>query len=331
MYSVNADEVNEADPKNSVFRETEKLYRIPPEPSKRERKKPGIKKETDFSNVIDFENIANNTPENRELIVPVELKVGVNSPFANVENLRAYTLSNIPGLYFIPNPFSPQQQKYWIKRCLKDFTVGNQTNVSNLSRLSYAEQNPEVKEEDIPDFLWTEYNPQFKEQLRWATLGYHFQWTPRKYLDEYKGEFPDDLRDLCRELAKLLNYDMVPEAATLNFYPISKQSMSAHLDDAEDDMSKPIVSVSFGNTVVFLIGGRTRKVKPTALFIRSGDVVLMGGESRYCYHGVPRMLQSTAPNFLKPEFNEDPLWNDCAEYISDCRINMNVRQVRIHK
>lgn len=30
-------------------------------------------------------------------------------------------------------------------------------------------------------------------------------------------------------------------------------------DDAEDDLSKPIVSASFGNTVVFLIGGPTRE------------------------------------------------------------------------
>ena len=56
--------------------------------------------------------------------------------------------------------------------------------------------------------------------------------------------------------------------------------MGGHVDDGEYTMEKPIVSVSFGNTVVFLIGGMQRDVTPTALFIRSGDVVVMGGEWR---------------------------------------------------
>lgn len=36
---------------------------------------------------------------------------------------------------------------------------------------------------------------------------------------------------------------MICEAATLNYYPVAKQCMGGHKDDAEDDMSKPIVSV----------------------------------------------------------------------------------------
>lgn len=44
---------------------------------------------------------------------------------------------------------------------------------------------------------------------------------------------------------------------------------------------------------MFLIGGRTKDVKPTAVFLRSGDAVIMGGESRYCVHGVPRIIKGT--------------------------------------
>ena len=32
--------------------------------------------------------------------------------------------------------------------------------------------------------------------------------------------------------------------------------------------------------------------KPTALLIRSGDVVIMSGVSRLCYHGIPRILST---------------------------------------
>ena len=62
--------------------------------------------------------------------------------------------------------------------------------------------------------------------------------------------------------------------------------MGGHVDDGEYTMEKPIVSVSFGNTVVFLIGGLQRDVTPTALFIRSGDVVVMGGESHCKQEGI---------------------------------------------
>lgn len=33
-----------------------------------------------------------------------------------------------------------------------------------------------------------------------------------------------------------------------------------------------------------------RDVEPTALLLRSGDVVVMGREARACYHGVPRVI-----------------------------------------
>ena len=41
---------------------------------------------------------------------------------------------------------------------------------------------------------------------------------------------------------------------------------------------------------MFLLGGLGIDEKPTALLIRSGDVVIMSGVSRLCYHGVPCIL-----------------------------------------
>ena len=75
--------------------------------------------------------------------------------------------------------------------------------------------------------------------------------------------------------------------------------MGGHVDDAEDDMTRPIVSCSFGSSAIFLIGGRTVDTEPWAMWVRSGDVVLMGGESRYCVHGIPRVMDDTTPTFLK--------------------------------
>jgi alkylated DNA repair protein alkB family protein 1 len=128
-----------------------------------------------------------------------------------------------------------------------------------------------------------------------------------------------------RDLAQLVKYDMSPEAATINFYNNAKQTMGGHLDDAEKDMSKPIVSCSFGNSVIFLMGGKTRDVPPVALYIKSGDTMIMAGDARLSYHGVCRVMANTCPEYLLQESeNYD---SHCVEFISKGRINMNCRQV----
>ena len=50
-----------------------------------------------------------------------------------------------------------------------------------------------------------------------------------------------------------------------------------------------------GQSCVFLLGGRTRETEPTAMLLRSGDVVIMSGEARRCYHGVPRIVRVSHP------------------------------------
>jgi alkylated DNA repair protein alkB family protein 1 len=89
-------------------------------------------------------------------------------------------------------------------------------------------------------------------------------------------------------------------------------------------------------------------VKPKAIFVKSGDIVIMSGHSRYCYHGVARVVEGTCPEYLKKLLNipnglrsryllpeaileESSSWDKhCAEFIAKGRLNMNVRQVRIH-
>ena len=41
---------------------------------------------------------------------------------------------------------------------------------------------------------------------------------------------------------------------------------------------------------MFLIGGPTKQTSPLPLLLNSGDIVVMSGESRLAYHGVPRVL-----------------------------------------
>uniref|UniRef100_A0A6B2LCC8 Fe2OG dioxygenase domain-containing protein n=1 Tax=Arcella intermedia TaxID=1963864 RepID=A0A6B2LCC8_9EUKA len=215
-------------------------------------------------------------------------------------------------MYFIPNPFTMEQQKYWIKKCIQEYTLGNPTNISNLNKTP----------------LWKEWKIDLMSDLRWAALGYHFQWTPRIYTEEHRGVFPAELAEIASDLAGLVNQKIISEAAIVNFYPDLKCQMGAHVDDAEEEMSRPIVSMSFGNSVVFMMGGRTRDVVPTPIFIRSGDVVIMSGESRFCFHSVPRMIANTVPQQLMEPEETDSSWKECQEYMKNARININCRQVK---
>jgi alkylated DNA repair protein alkB family protein 1 len=71
------------------------------------------------------------------------------------------------------------------------------------------------------------------------------------------------------------------------------------VDDAEHDLSKPIVSISLGCPAVFLLGGETRDTPPTAVLLRSGDAVVLAGESRRWYHGLPRVFTAVGLSKLR--------------------------------
>lgn len=62
-------------------------------------------------------------------------------------------------------------------------------------------------------------------------------------------------------------------------------TLGGHIDDVEPDQAAPIVTVSLGCHAIFLMGGHTRDTAPTALRLRSGDVLVLGGAARRCYHG----------------------------------------------
>jgi alkylated DNA repair dioxygenase AlkB len=53
-------------------------------------------------------------------------------------------------------------------------------------------------------------------------------------------------------------------------------------------LSVAIYSFSLGCKCIFLLGGKTRDEVPTAMFLHSGDIVLMAGEARECFHGILR-------------------------------------------
>jgi DNA oxidative demethylase len=101
---------------------------------------------------------------------------------------------------------------------------------------------------------------------------------------------PTMLLDIWRAVS---GYPHDPEACLVNLYREGAR-MGLHRDEDEEDFSAPVVSVSLGDTAVFRIGG-TERGSPTQSFkLSSGDVVVMGGQSRLRYHGVDRVLPGTS-------------------------------------
>lgn len=88
-------------------------------------------------------------------------------------------------------------------------------------------------------------------------------------------------------------YPHDPEACLVNMYREGAK-MGLHRDADEEDFSAPVVSISLGDTAVFRIGGPERGGKPDSLKLCSGDVLVMGGASRLCYHGIDRVLAGTS-------------------------------------
>lgn len=71
-----------------------------------------------------------------------------------------------------------------------------------------------------------------------------------------------------------------------------------------------VFECSFGQTAIFLLGGKTKDVTPSAMFLKSGDIVVMSKESRLCYHAVPRILKSDVDQINAPiDYNDE-----CVEY-----------------
>lgn len=135
-------------------------------------------------------------------------------------------------------------------------------------------------------------------------LGWH--WLPYRYsrtADDVDGSpvapFPGWLADLGRRALVAAYGDpsaadrYYPDAALINFYD-DEARLGMH-QDKEERSPVPVVSLSIGDTCVFRFGAAETRGRPyTDVELRSGDLFVFGGPSRFAYHGVPKVLPGTA-------------------------------------
>ncbi|KAG8320527.1 Nucleic acid dioxygenase alkbh1 [Homalodisca vitripennis] len=274
-----------------------------------------------FDNVLNFDlNVCHNSEVTKKRpIVSSEHKNCSKYGLVDVKQWKIFEFLDKLGLIFIVNPFTNQGQQYWVEQCLQEYTKKpNKLNIDPFKELQPGEE------------LWETAQKQdgLLKKLRWATLGYHHNWDTKEYSEKARDEFPPDLAELSRLIVRAIGDragdSYRAEAAIINFYHLDS-TLSGHKDVSEPNMTSPLLSVSFGQSAIFLVGGDSLDDPVKAMFLHSGDIVVMSGPARCYYHGIPRIV---------PTHPEDRPWvgggwelTAAGRYLDTSRINMNVRQV----
>lgn len=139
--------------------------------------------------------------------------------------------------------------------------------------------------------------------------GYRYQ-----HLNPANGEpfpsMPIELIDLAQSLAaKVGEQSYRPDTCLINFYPQGGR-LGLHQDNTERNLKPCIISLSLGDDAIFQIGGTKRSDPTRELLLRSGDALILHGESRLAFHGIKRIIPGTS-NLLK----------------NGGRLNLTIRQV----
>lgn len=146
-------------------------------------------------------------------------------------------------------------------------------------------------------------------ELGWVTdkeRGYRYQ-PIHPVTGEPWPPIPPALLDIWNAVS---GYPLPPQACLINFYS-DDAKMGLHQDKDEQDLAAPVVSLSLGNSCLFRVGGTARNDRTQSLKLASGDVIVLGGDGRLCFHGVDRIYLATS-TLLK----------------SGGRINLTLRRVR---
>ena len=114
---------------------------------------------------------------------------------------------------------------------------------------------------------------------------------------------PERWHTLATGAAEEAGYaDYRSDACLINRYAAGA-AMGSHQDRNEQDFSQPIVSVSLGLPARFFVQGPERRGRSIPVDIKSGDVIVWGGESRLWFHGVRPLKDGTDPVFGAYRYN----------------------------
>lgn len=87
--------------------------------------------------------------------------------------------------------------------------------------------------------------------------------------------------------------DVDPDSCLVNLYREGAK-MGLHQDRDEGDFSYPVVSISLGDEALFRVGSVEKGGRTASIWLRSGDVAVMGGAARLVHHGIDRLREGSS-------------------------------------
>ena len=139
--------------------------------------------------------------------------------------------------------------------------------------------------------------------------GYRYQPIHPETFNRFSA-MPQEIENLAVAVARETgNNNFLPQSCLLNFYS-KGEKLGLHQDNTEENLSAPIISISLGDTGIFVLGGKLRTDETKQYIVQSGDVILIGGESRNYFHSFKGIIPNTS-NLLK----------------NGGRLNLTIRQV----
>ncbi len=128
-------------------------------------------------------------------------------------------------------------------------------------------------------------------QLGWVSQQSGYRYDPvHPVTGKPWPPIPQELLNLWKEVA---GWPASPQACLINWYRVGSR-LGLHVDADEDAKSAPVVSVSLGDKALYRIGGINRNDPTRSFKLSSGDVMILSGGARHCYHGVDRIYPRTS-------------------------------------
>ncbi|KPP89143.1 MAG: alkylated DNA repair protein (DNA oxidative demethylase) AlkB [Rhodobacteraceae bacterium HLUCCA08] len=122
-------------------------------------------------------------------------------------------------------------------------------------------------------------------RLGWITDRRGYRYADRHPSGVVWPPIPDSVLAVWRALG---SDRRVPDCCLVNLYRGAAR-MGLHQDRDEGDFAWPVVSISLGDDALFRVGGTERGARTRSLWLRSGDVAVLGGAARLAYHGIDRI------------------------------------------
>lgn len=147
--------------------------------------------------------------------------------------------------------------------------------------------------------LFSPMTPYGKPMRVKMTSAGRYGWFSDRKGYRYEPRHPDGIEwppipdSILRVWDAVSGTDRRPDCCLVNYYRDAAK-MGMHQDRDEADFGYPVVSVSLGDEALFRIGNLSRGGKTESIWLRSGDVLVMGGEARLVYHGIDRVKADTS-------------------------------------